>query len=89
MQFLVYLCIVFYDHQVPKHRDLAQLVAHVVRDDEVAGSSPVIPTIHQKVGLMNIKDLFYLSKNDRQAVFALLAILIVCLSLVVVIGGFR
>ena len=36
---------------------------------------------------MNIKDLFYLSKNDRQAVFALLAILIVCLSLVVVIGG--
>ncbi len=29
-------------------RDLAQLVAHVVRDDEVAGSSPVIPTIHQR-----------------------------------------
>ena len=25
-------------------RDLAQLVAHVVRDDGVAGSSPVIPT---------------------------------------------
>ena len=33
---LLYLCIRF--------RDLAQLVAHVVRDDEVAGSSPVIPT---------------------------------------------
>ena len=27
-----------------RNRDLAQLVAHVVRDDEVAGSSPVIPT---------------------------------------------
>ena len=25
-------------------RDLAQLVARVVRDDEAAGSSPVIPT---------------------------------------------
>ncbi len=33
----MYLCI--------EYRDLAQLVAHVVRDDEVAGSSPVIPTI--------------------------------------------
>ena len=36
---------------------------------------------------MNIKDLFYLQKNDRQALFALLAILIVCLTLVVVIGS--
>lgn len=26
------------------NRGLAQLVAHVVRDDEVAGSSPVAPT---------------------------------------------
>ena len=36
---------------------------------------------------MNIKDLFYLQKNDRQALFALLAILVVCLTLVVVIGS--
>ena len=30
------------------NRDLAQLVAHVVRDDGVAGSSPVIPTTFKK-----------------------------------------
>lgn len=43
MKNLVYLCIVFVLISTKK-RDLAQLVAHVVRDDEVAGSSPVIPT---------------------------------------------
>ena len=43
MEILVYLCIVFVLISTKK-RDLAQLVAHVVRDDEVAGSSPVIPT---------------------------------------------
>lgn len=36
VHYLMYLC--------SRYRDLAQLVAHVVRDDEVAGSSPVIPT---------------------------------------------
>lgn len=36
IHYLMYLC--------SRYRDLAQLVAHVVRDDEVAGSSPVIPT---------------------------------------------
>ena len=29
-------------------RDVAQLVARVVRDDEVAGSSPVIPTLWRR-----------------------------------------
>ena len=43
MEILVYLCTVFVLISTTK-RDLAQLVAHVVRDDEVAGSSPVIPT---------------------------------------------
>ena len=39
MEILVYLCIVFVLISTKK-RDLAQLVAHVVRDDEVAGSIP-------------------------------------------------
>lgn len=35
---------------------------------------------------MHIKDLFYLQKNDRQALFVLLAIIIVCFSLTFIIG---
>ena len=31
-------------HSLLRHRDLAQLVAHYVRDVGGAGSSPVIPT---------------------------------------------
>lgn len=38
-------------HSLLRHRDLAQLVAHYVRDVGVAGSSPVIPTRRgQQVG---------------------------------------
>lgn len=38
-------------HSLLRHRDLAQLVAHYVRDVGVAGSSPVIPTKRgQQVG---------------------------------------
>ncbi len=38
-------------HSLLRHRDLAQLVAHYVRDVGVAGSSPVIPTTRgQQVG---------------------------------------
>ena len=66
------------------------MVAHVVRDDEVAGSSPVIPTLFI-VELFNcenemIKDFFYLQRNDRQALLVLLGVIIVCVTLVIVVG---
>ena len=32
-----------------KYRDVAQLAARVVRDDEVAGSNPVIPTWRKRI----------------------------------------
>ena len=51
------------------HRGVAQLVARVVRDDEVAGSSPVTPTISyplsDDVGEERLVDGFWL---DRQQV---------------------
>ncbi len=42
-----------------KHRDVAQLVAHYVRDVGVAGSSPVIPT-KEKASENNFTCLFLL-----------------------------
>ena len=73
---------------IHRHRDLAQLVAHVVRDDEVAGSSPVIPTIRPiKAKRMNIKDIIYLQRSDRQAFLVILFVMTVSIALVVLIGN--
>ena len=47
-------------------RDVAQLVAHYVRDVGVAGSNPVIPTT-QKASENNIACLLVLSKPNKQA----------------------
>ena len=42
-------------------RDLAQLVAHASGGREVAGSSPVIPTQEQKVGIGKCHPTFFIN----------------------------
>ena len=38
-----------------KYRDVAQLVARLVWDQDVAGSNPVIPTKHPQTGLLRLR----------------------------------
>ena len=51
------ICSIF----APANRDLAQLVAHYVRDVGVAGSSPVIPNPDQAVESMLLSTAFFVS----------------------------
>ena len=50
-------------HRASEHRAIAQLVARVVRDDEVVGSSPASPTIEKRLN----RRVFFLWSGDEEA----------------------
>ena len=36
--------------------------------------------------MLKLKDFFYLQRNDRQAILVLLGIIIICLTLIIIVG---
>ena len=75
-----------------RYRDLAQLVAHVVRDDEVAGSSPVIPTkqsyrLKIRKPMKFLKDFFYINYHERRALLVILTLLVVSTTMIFIVGS--
>ena len=100
---LSYFYTIFAWHLNANHRDLAQLVAHYVRDVGVGRSNRLIPTIHlfinnvclflsilqmnHKAKTTMIKDFFSLQKNDQQAILVLLGVILVCTSIIFFIGN--
>ena len=75
-----------------RNRDLAQLVAHVVRDDEVAGSSPVIPTkqscrLKIRKPMKFLKDFFYINYHERRALLVILTLLVVSTTMIFIVGS--